>query len=310
MTLRLSALAALALAVAGCNGGGGGADVREADSANIAEADALQQFAYSAGFQQAQGYVQQDSLFNYDRFVDGFRAGLDGDSAEVAYAVGLQLGFELAQDTLGVVDRGYILAGVRDAIRGDSNRVSDEQFQAATEAFQDSLFVRQLRGQAAGGDETARQRLSAVTRNAATADSFLTAVAARDGVQQLEEGVYYETTTPGDGASPGPTDRVQVRYRGQFPNGTVFDESGEEPTTFGVNQVVPGFSAALRDMQVGETRTVYLAPDQAYGLRGQQGAGPSGGIPPNSALQFEITLLDVAPGIPQGLPPQLQGLGQ
>ena len=240
--------------------------------------------------------------------MEGFEAGLRGDSAEAAYAVGLQLGFDLAQDTLNVVDRDLLLAGVRAALRGDAERVTPEQFAAAQEVFQDTLFIRQLRSSAAS-DPQARQRLDSARRNQATADSFLTAAGRAQGVRRLDGGVLSVVEEPGDGAQPQPGDRVSVRYRGQLPDGRVFDESGEEAREFFVDQVVPGFRTALLDMRVGETRTVYLPPDQAYGLRGQQGVG--GGIPPNSALQFSITLVDILDAPPPQ--PQFQippGMGQ
>ncbi len=307
MTLRLSLLAAalLAPAVAGCQSGG---DAGTADLDGIEEAGPFDQVAYNVGFQTGQQFLAQDSSFNFDRFLAGFRKGVDGDSVELAYAVGVQYGLQVRQDTLGAIDRDIFLAGVRSALAGEEGRVTPEQFQVAQATVEDSLEIRRLRGQAAR-DPLARQRLDAMTRNSAQADSFLTAVRQRPGVQELGEGVLYTVTTPGEGASPSPGDQVAVRYTGTFMNGQEFDASGEEPAVFGVGQVVPGFRDALLAMKPGETRTIYLPPSQAYGLMGQPGPGGQGGIPPNAPLVFEVTLVEVlgqAPQMPPGMfgPPQ------
>ena len=142
--------------------------------------------------------------------------------------------------------------------------------------------------------------MEAISRNAASADSFLTAVRARGGVQETNTGVLYTIDSPGTGASPSLTDRVAINYVGKFANGETFDQSGEEPAVLPVRAVVPGFQQAILDMKVGETRTVYLPPDQAYALTGSPGPGGQGGIPPNAALEFTITLVEILQGQPQG----------
>jgi peptidylprolyl isomerase len=65
-------------------------------------------------------------------------------------------------------------------------------------------------------------------------------------------------------------DTVRVHYTGRFADGKVFDTSeGGEPLEFrlGAGEVIPGFDEAVRGMQVGETKTVEIAPDEAYGPR-------------------------------------------
>ena len=306
MSLRLTLAAAASLVLVGCNAGG---STDAADASDIADGDPTDQFAYAAGYQQGAQYLSGDSSFSFDRFRDGFNAGLAGDSAEVAYAAGLQLGFDIAQDTLGVVNREMLLAGVRAALEQQDNPISDERFAEVQEIFGDTLFVRQLRADAAN-DPAAAERLAQVSTNATASTAFIAEASRRDGVTQTAEGVYSLTTAPGDGPSPTETDRVRINYTGQLSDGTIFDQSGEGGAELGVGQVVPGFRAALLDMAVGETRTVFIAPDQAYGLRGQQGPGGQGGIAPNQALQFEIELLEILPPRPRPQGPQFQFPGQ
>jgi len=292
MTLRLPLLALAALVVfAGCNSGGPSA----ANADDIAEGDAFEQTAFHVGFQSAQQFLGQDSSFNYDRFLDGFRRGIANDSVEIAYAIGLQYGLQFAQDTMNTLDQGLFLAGVQAALAGGESPLTDDQVMAAQSAVEDSVQLRQLRAQAPSNPQAAA-RLNQITANQAQADSFLTAARGKQGIRELGDGVLYTVDTPGDGASPQLGERVTIRYRGQLPSGEVFDETTDEPATFLVDNVVPGFRNALMDMKVGETRTVYLPPSQGYGLGGSPGPGGQGGIPPNSALQFEITLLDVTGG--------------
>lgn len=297
MTLRTPTLAVAlaAVALAGCEGTAGGPS-GDADLTNIAEASAFEQFAYNAGYESAAQFLAQDSSFNFERFRDGFRAGIAGDSVEIAYALGLQYGFQFAQDTLLNVDPDLFLAGVRERLAGEDARITPEQFQRAQAVIEDSLQIRQLRAQA-GTNPLARRQLDDVSRNAVRSDSFLTAVAGRPGVQRTESGLLYEVEEEGSGPSPSADDRVAVEYVGRFANGEVFDQSEEgQPAVFPVAAVVEGFREALLDMRVGGRRTIYLPPDLAYGLTGSPGPGGQGGIPPNTALVFDLTLVDIVSG--------------
>ena len=86
------------------------------------------------------------------------------------------------------------------------------------------------------------------------------------------------------------TDTVKVDYIGTLVDGTEFDSSVKrgEPATFGVNQVIPGWSEALQLMQVGSKYRVVIPSELAYG---ETGASPV--IQPNSVLIFEIDLLGI-----------------
>ncbi|WP_412061332.1 FKBP-type peptidyl-prolyl cis-trans isomerase [Rubrivirga sp. IMCC45206] len=83
----------------------------------------------------------------------------------------------------------------------------------------------------------------------------------------------------------GPTSTVVVAYKGRLEDGSVFDES--ERSTFNLQRVVPGFRAGITGMHVGQTKAVFVPPEAGYG------ADPPPGIPPNAALSFEVTLLDI-----------------
>ena len=296
------ALALLAVGATGCNGGAAGGPSGNANLDSLGTGDPTDVLAYNAGFETATQLLDQDSTFNFERFREGFAAGLRGDSSEIAYALGLRAGLGLKADTLSNIDADVFLTGFRSALEGDSTRVTQAQVATATAAFQDSLQIRTLRTQART-DPQAQTQLGLVRANGASARTFLAGVQRRPGVRRTDSGMLYTVTTPGRGASPTDSDQVRIRYVGKLADGTVFDQSPEgEPVTLPVGAVVPGFAEALKAMKPGETRTVWLPPNLAYGMSGAPGPDGQGGIPPNSALEFTLTLVEIAPAA-QGMPP-------
>lgn len=123
-----------------------------------------------------------------------------------------------------------------------------------------------------------------------SAEQFLTANAARPEVTTTASGLQYEVLEAGSGASPGPRDMVVTHYHGTLADGTVFDSSVErgEPAQFGVHQVIPAWTEALQLMTVGAKWRIACPPALAYGERGAGGV-----IGPNTALVFEIDLIDI-----------------
>lgn len=126
--------------------------------------------------------------------------------------------------------------------------------------------------------------------NLETGNKFLETNKAREGVTTTESGLQYEIITKGTGAKPKATDQVRVNYHGTLIDGTVFDSSVDrgEPATFGVGQVIPGWTEALQLMPVGSKWKVFLPSKIAYGER-----GAGGNIGPNSVLIFEVELLEI-----------------
>lgn len=295
MTLRSLplALALGVLALAGCNRGGASGNTSLDD---IASRSAVDQLAYDAGFSMGE---QQDSLFSFDRFRDGFNAGLRNDSVEVAYAMGLQLGLSLRADTVANINPDLFLASFREGLRRGERRLTPSQVSRARAVFQDSLQFAEIR-QRAAVDSSAQALLTRVQRGRTQSDSLMQAVRQQPGIQRTASGVYYRVTRQGSGTSPTEADRARVTYVGRLPNGREFDRSPEgEPAELSVQGVVPGFAEMLTQMRPGESRTIYLPPEMAYGLQGRPGPDGVGGIPPSSALIFDVTLVDVLAGMPQ-----------
>ncbi len=123
-------------------------------------------------------------------------------------------------------------------------------------------------------------------------EQFLAENGKREEVTTTPTGLQYEVLTKGEGAIPTDTSRVNVHYEGSLLDGTVFDSSYKrgEPVTFGVTQVIPGWTEALKLMPVGSKWKVYLPYDLAYGARGTGQGGPIG---PYETLIFTVELLGI-----------------
>ena len=114
----------------------------------------------------------------------------------------------------------------------------------------------------------------------------------RNEVKSTESGLQYEVLTDSEGASPKSTDTVTVHYHGTLIDGTVFDSSVERdsPASFGVHQVIPGWTEALQLMNVGSKFRLFIPQELAYGANPQ----PGGPIEPFSALIFDVELISIA----------------
>jgi len=199
------------------------------------------------------------------------------DAGKVSYGMGYALGGAVQGQIPGEVDNDQLLAGVRDALNGDERRVSDDAFRSAL----------------ANVREKAQDRARATAEeNLAKAQAFLEENAKREGVAVTESGLQYKELAAGDGdgRSPAAQDTVVVHYTGKLADGTTFDSSRErgEPAQFRLDEVLPGWTEGVQMMEVGDRWRLWLPPDLGYGA---QGAGQA--IPPNSALVFDVELLDV-----------------
>ena len=120
--------------------------------------------------------------------------------------------------------------------------------------------------------------------------AFLAENKGKDGVGVTESGLQYRVDREGDGPSPSATDKVTVHYHGTLIDGTTFDSSYDrgQPATFGLNQVISGWTEGLQTMKKGGQTTFFIPSELAYG-----GRATGDVIGANSTLIFKVELLEV-----------------
>lgn len=204
---------------------------------------------------------------------------------KVSYFIGSQIGGNIANNfkQQGVeIDIDSFLGAVRDQFEGKPSKYKPEELEEAMKSFEKVMQGKQAEMQA-------KQAAKAGDTKAAGA-KFLAENGKRKGVTTTASGLQYEVIKAGDGPKPVPTDKVNVHYHGTLLNGKVFDSSVErkEPITFGVQEVIKGWTEALQLMPVGSKYKLYIPSDLAYG---DNGAGAD--IGPGETLVFEVELLKI-----------------
>jgi FKBP-type peptidyl-prolyl cis-trans isomerase FklB len=135
-----------------------------------------------------------------------------------------------------------------------------------------------------------RIKMKQYEKNKLAGEAFLAENAKRPGVVSLPSGLQYEVIKQGDGPKPKATDKVNVHYHGTLIDGTVFDSSVDrgKPISFGLSQVIRGWTEGLQLMPVGSTYKLFIPYTLGYGERA---AGQK--IQPYSTLIFEVQLLAI-----------------
>lgn len=120
--------------------------------------------------------------------------------------------------------------------------------------------------------------------------AFLDSNKKQAGVVTTASGLQYKVVKEGTGPKPTAGDKVKVHYHGSLINGKVFDSSIErgEPVTFGVSEVIRGWTEALQLMPVGSKWQLFIPSDLGYG-----DAGAGNDIKPGSTLLFDVELLEI-----------------
>ena len=203
---------------------------------------------------------------------------LDTPEKRLSYGIALRMGERMAADGMTMDVDAYAM-GMRDAFDGAEPRLSEEEITAEMMAFQEKMQA-----------ERDGEQATVAAGNSEAGAAFLAENAQRDGVTVTESGLQYEVVEAGSGASPGVDNQVEVHYRGTLIDGTVFDSSYDrgQTVTFGVTQVIAGWTEALQLMQEGATYKLYIPSDLAYGAGG---AGQI--IGPNATLIFDVELVAI-----------------
>lgn len=191
---------------------------------------------------------------------------------KISYALGLGIGQQLKNMNIEDFSIEDFTRSIQDIMSGNPTAMSSREAQQMLNDY----FKKKEKEQA----ETA----------IAEGKVFLEQNARKAGVVQTRSGLQYEVLTEGSGRSPKATDTVRCHYEGRLLDGTVFDSSYKrnKPTTFQVDQVIPGWIEALTLMPVGSKWEIYIPQELAYGEREQSK------IPPFSCLIFTVELKEIA----------------
>jgi len=209
-------------------------------------------------------------------------AALTTRKDKFSYALGMNIGSGLGANLKKQsveVDWNLVAEGMKDGAAGSKTRLTEDEAKAVLTEVQNEVRKQQ--------QEKAQQVAAA---NMTEGEAFLAANKGKEGVITLPSGLQYKILTAGTGPKPTASDSVVCNYRGTLINGTEFDSSYKrgEPATFGVGQVIKGWTEALQLMPVGSKWQLFIPSSLAYGERG---AGAE--IGPNATLIFEVELLSI-----------------
>ena len=199
---------------------------------------------------------------------------LVGEAAEASYSMGFMVAAQIEEGFAGTLDEKAFLDGMSDHF------AAQEEVDIEAHAEKAMAYVQRIQ-QAAS--------LAKGGENLAAGNAFLAENGVREGVTTTESGLQYEIIVAGEGAMPTLSDTVTTHYHGTFIDGEVFDSSVDrgQPASFPVNGVISGWTEALQIMPLGSKWRLFVPAGLAYGSQDR------GSIPPNSALVFEVELLEI-----------------
>ena len=202
---------------------------------------------------------------------------LETEAQKLGYIIGMDIGASLKQQGADL-DLDTLVEAIKATYNDEPLALTPEEAASIRETF---IAARRA--------EAEQQRASMTSINAAEGDKFLLENRVKEGVQVTDSGLQYKVIVMGEGDKPAASDKVTVHYRGTLLNGEEFDSSysRNQPTSFQLDQVIPGWTEGVALMPVGSKFMFYIPPNLAYGANG---GGPIG---PNATLIFEVELLSI-----------------
>jgi FKBP-type peptidyl-prolyl cis-trans isomerase len=202
---------------------------------------------------------------------------LENKQHKESYALGLNLSEQLKQQNFDV-DSDVFIQGFKDGSSDEPGLITGE------DAIK-ILIEKQEADRASAQSEQTKQ----AEENKTLGEAFLAENKGKEGVTTTESGLQYKVISKGTGPKPKKTDTITFHYKGTLIDGTVFDSSYDrgEPLIMPLEQLIPGWIEAVQLMPVGAKWELFIPHFLGYGAR------PAGQIGPNSALIFELELIDI-----------------
>jgi len=194
----------------------------------------------------------------------------------LAYTLGYQMGKGL-KDQGVTVSSSQMMAGIKDGNSGAKAQLTDTEMQEVMSSAQADVMAKRQKKDSA----------DALT-NRKAGEEFQAANKTKPGVKITASGLQYKVLKEGSGPHPTKSSVVTVHYRGTTITGDEFDSSYKrnEPATFPLNGVIPGWAEAVQLMTTGSKYEFVIPSELAYG---EHGSPPA--IGPNQTLVFEVELL-------------------
>ena len=198
---------------------------------------------------------------------------------KVSYALGLGIGQQLSDMGAKGLNIDDFSQAIKDVIAGTKPQISNEEAQTLVQTFFQEQEAKQRAAAAEKGKGAMTEGQHVLNENAK-----------KEGVITLPSGLQYQVLSEGTGKKPKATDQVKCHYEGMLVDGTLFDSSIQrgEPATFGLNQVIAGWTEGLQLMKEGAKYRFFIPYHLGYG---EHGAGSS--IPPFATLIFDVELIEV-----------------
>jgi len=199
-------------------------------------------------------------------------ADISNDAKKASYGLGVLMSSTLKRQGGDSLVLESLIAGITDVFKGNTLKIPEQECSSFVQSYMQQAMEKKTVAMKEGGVK------------------FLNENKTKEGVKTTASGLQYKVVTSGKGKMPNAESSVTVHYTGKLIDGTVFDSSVERgsPATFGVSQVIAGWTEAMQLMHEGDKWMLYIPSELGYGER-----GAGGQIPPHSALIFEVELIKV-----------------
>ncbi len=185
------------------------------------------------------------------------------------YTLGAFMGQWLVKNGFAITNPAVFSAGLNDVLQNKKLAVTD------------TTIVKRI---------AAYQTLMQNEKNRQLEEQLFAALKGKPGVGVMPDGVSYIVVKAGTGVRPSAKDSIVINAVGIFPDGTVFEDTfkKKQPLKTTTGTLIPGLNETVQLMPEGSTWRIFIPSALAYGP-----AGVPGVIPANSALVFDITLVEV-----------------